>query len=204
MDSILQFDHSVIFYVHEHLVYSFLTPIMAIISKITSNGALWILIALLLMIQKKYRVLGVAIIIALGFVFIIGDQGLKPNVARLRPFVDFPEVPLVAPPPAATTYSFPSGHSFGSFAAATALYLGLSNICPTKRFWGVIALIGACVVAFARVYLFVHYPTDVLTGLVLGIIVGCIAWKIAKALWSWWTGRKNEVEYEPYTFKRKN
>ena len=103
-----------------------------------------------------------------------------------------------------TTYSFPSGHSFGSFAAATALYLGLSNICPTKRFWGVIALIGACVVAFARVYLFVHYPTDVLTGLVLGIIVGCIAWKIAKALWSWWTGRKNEVEYEPYTFKRKN
>lgn len=53
MDSILQFDHSVIFYVHEHLVYSFLTPIMAIISKITSNGALWILIALLLMIQKK-------------------------------------------------------------------------------------------------------------------------------------------------------
>ena len=79
MDSILQFDHSVIFYVHEHLVYSFLTPIMAIISKITSNGALWILIALLLMIQKKYRVLSVAIIIALGFVFIIGDQGLKPK-----------------------------------------------------------------------------------------------------------------------------
>ncbi len=53
MDSILQFDHSVIFYVHEHLVYSFLTPIMAILSKITSNGALWILIALLLMIQKN-------------------------------------------------------------------------------------------------------------------------------------------------------
>ena len=204
MDTILQFDHSLIFYVHDHLVYSFLTPIMAFISKITGSGALWIVIALLLMLQKKYRVLGVAIIIALGFVFIIGDQGLKPHVARLRPFVDFPEVHLVAPPPAATTYSFPSGHSFGSFAAATALYLGLSNICPTKRFWGVIALIGACVVAFARVYLFVHYPTDVLTGLVLGIIVGCIAWKIAKALWSWWTGRKNEVEYEPYTFKRKN
>ena len=92
MDTILQFDHSLIFYVHEHFVYSFLTPIMAFISKITSNGALWIIIALLLMLQKKYRVLGVAIIIALGFVFIIGDQGLKPNVARLRPFVDFPNV----------------------------------------------------------------------------------------------------------------
>ena len=203
MDTILQFDHSLIFYVHDHLVYSFLTPIMAFISKITGSGALWIVIALLLMLQKKYRVLGVAIISALGFVLIIGDQGLKPHVARLRPFVDFPEVHLVAPPPAATTYSFPSGHSFGSFAAATALYLGLSNICPTKKFWGVIALIGACVVAFARVYLFVHYPTDVLTGLVLGIIVGFIAWKLARIGWNWWTNRHNDVEYEPYTFKRK-
>ena len=92
MDTILQFDHSLIFYVHDHLVYSFLTPIMAFISKITGSGALWIVIALLLMLQKKYRVLGVAIIIALGFVLIIGDQGLKPHVARLRPFVDFPNV----------------------------------------------------------------------------------------------------------------
>ncbi len=112
MDTILQFDHSVIFYVHDHLVYSFLTPIMAFISKITSNGALWIVIALLLMIQKKYRVFRRGnIIIALGFVFIIGDQGLKPHVARLRPFVDFPNVtvPLESALPKANSYSFPSG-----------------------------------------------------------------------------------------------
>ena len=184
MDSILQFDHSVIFYVHEHLVYSFLTPIMAILSKITSNGALWILIALLLMIQKKYRVLGVAIIIALGFVFIIGDQGLKPNVARLRPFVDFPNVtvPLESALPKATSFSFPSGHSFGSFASAMTIYLGLSQIAPQKRYLGILALLGSIVVAFSRVYLFAHYPTDVLTGLVLGIIVGFIAWKLARKM----------------------
>ena len=205
MDSILQFDHSVIFYVHEHLVYSFLTPIMAIISKITSNGALWILIALLLMIQKKYRVLGVAIIIALGFVFIIGDQGLKPNVARLRPFVDFPNVtvPLESALPKATSFSFPSGHSFGSFASAMTIYLGLSQIAPQKRYLGILALLLSVVVAFSRVYLFVHYPTDVLTGLVLGIIVGFIAWKLARVGWNWWTNRNNDGEYEPYTFKRK-
>ena len=200
MDSILQFDHSVIFYVHEHLVYSFLTPIMAILSKITSNGALWILIALLLMIQKKYRVLGVAIIIALGFVFIIGDQGLKPNVARLRPFVDFPNVtvPLESALPKATSFSFPSGHSFGSFASAMTIYLGLSQIAPQKRYLGILALVLSVVVAFSRVYLFVHYPTDVLTGLVLGIIVGFIAWKLARVGWNWWINRNNDVEYEPY------
>jgi len=53
MDTILQFDHSLIFYVHDHLVYSFLTPIMAFISKITGSGALWIVIALILMLQKN-------------------------------------------------------------------------------------------------------------------------------------------------------
>ncbi len=126
MDTILQFDHTLIFYVHDHLVYSFLTPIMAFLSKITGSGILWIIIALLLMIQKKYRVLGIAIIIALGFVFIIGDQGLKPHIARLRPFVDFPEVtvPSISALPLANTYSFPSGHTFGSFASAMTIYLG--------------------------------------------------------------------------------
>ena len=59
------------------------------------------LISIILMIQKKYRVIGLGMFISLVLVFIIGDQGLKPHVARLRPFVDFPEVPLVAPPPAA-------------------------------------------------------------------------------------------------------
>lgn len=205
MDAILQFDHTLIFYVHDHLVYGFLTPIMAFLSKITGSGILWIIIALLLMIQKKYRVLGIAIIIALGFVFIIGDQGLKPHVARLRPFVDFPEVtvPSISALPLANTYSFPSGHTFGSFASAMTIYLGLSQIAPQKRYLGIIALIVSLIVGFSRVYLFAHYPTDVLTSLVLGIIVGCIAWKLARIGWDWWTNRHKDVEYEPYTFKRK-
>ena len=146
-----------------------------------------------------------AIIIALGFVFIIGDQGLKPNVARLRPFVDFPNVtvPLESALPKATSYSFPSGHSFGSFASSMTICLGLTQIAPQKRYLGILALLGSIVVAFSRVYLFAHYPTDVLTGLVLGIIVGFIAWKLARIGWNWWTNRHNDVEYEPYTFKRK-
>lgn len=205
MNTILQFDYSLIFYIHEHLVYSLLTPFMAFISTITSSGAIWIVIALLLMLQKKYRVLGIAIIIALGFVLLIGDQGLKPYVARLRPFVDFPNVtvPLESALPNASSYSFPSGHSFGSFASAMTIYLGLSQIAPQKRYLGIIALLASLVVAFSRVYLFVHYPTDVLTGLVLGIIVGYIAWKLARVGWNWWVNRHNDVEYEPYTFKRK-
>lgn len=203
METILQFDYSIIFYIQQHFINPYVTPLMVFMSTITSSGALWIVLSILLMLQKQYRIVGLAIFISLILVFIIGDQTLKPHIARLRPFVDFPNVPLVAEPPKATSYSFPSGHSFGSFASAMALYMGLYNINYNKRFWGIIALIGSVIVAFSRVYLFVHYPTDVLTGMVLGLIVGYIAWKIAIYLWLWWTRRKQEVEYEPYTFKRK-
>ena len=112
-------------------------------------------------------------------------------------------MPLESALPKATSYSFPSGHSFGSFASAMTIYLGLSQIAPQKRYLGILALLGSIVVAFSRVYLFAHYPTDVLTGLLLGIIVGFIAWKLARIGWNWWTNRHNDVEYEPYTFKRK-
>lgn len=82
MDTILQFDHTVIFYIQQHFISSYLTPIMYWLSKITSAGALWILISIILMIQKKYRVIGLGMFISLVLVFIIGDQGLKPHVDR--------------------------------------------------------------------------------------------------------------------------
>ena len=121
-------------------------------------------------VTEKYRVLGVAIIIALGFVFIIGDQGLKPHVARLRPFVDFPNVtvPLESALPKANSYSFPSGHSFGSFASAMTIYLGLSQIAPQKRYLGIIALLGSLVVAFSRVYLFCTLSNRCINRLSIG------------------------------------
>lgn len=179
LDMIVAMDHTLIMAVQNHLVTWWLTPFMYGVSTITSSGALWILLSIVLMSKKSYRVIGLSIFIALVLVFLIGDQGLKPHVARLRPFVDFPDIVLHAKPPAATSYSFPSGHSFGSFASATAFYLGLLVQFPHKIKWGKIALIFAALVAFSRVYLFVHYPSDVLTGLVLGLLCGYIAWCIA-------------------------
>ena len=83
------------------------------------------------------------------------------------------------------------------------IYLRLEPNSASEAIFGNYSVLGSLVVAFSRVYLFVHYPTDVLTGLVLGIIVGFIAWKLARIGWNWWTNRHNDVEYEPYTFKRK-
>ena len=181
MDTILQFDYSVIFWIQAHMVNPFLTPFMYGISKISSSGAIWIILGLILLGMKKYRLIGLTIMISLFLVLIVGDLSLKHLVGRLRPFVDFPNVRLVATPPAATSYSFPSGHAFSSFAAAIAIYIGFSHIDTRKRILGVIAIIIATMIAFSRVYLFVHYPTDVLAGWIIAVLMMfCSAWLINK------------------------
>ncbi|MBK7921273.1 phosphatase PAP2 family protein [Veillonella sp. YH-vei2232] len=185
MDTILQFDYSVIFWIQAHMVNPFLTPFMYGISKISSSGAIWIILGLILLGMKKYRLIGLTIMISLFLVLIVGDLSLKHLVGRLRPFVDFPNVRLVATPPAATSYSFPSGHAFSSFAAAIAIYIGFSHIDTRKRILGVIAIIIATMIAFSRVYLFVHYPTDVLAGAALGIIDGIVSWYIGNYVYNY-------------------
>ena len=91
-----------------------------------------------------------------------GNLLLKNVVARPRPCDVIPEMPLLIPQP--QSFSFPSGHTMSSFAAATVLLFASWK-------WGIAAYAMAGVVGFSRVYLFVHYPTDVLAGVALGIAV---------------------------------
>ena len=86
-------------------------------------------------------------------------------VGRVRPFVDDPAIKLLITPPHG--FSFPSGHSGSSFAAAVTLFYF------NKKF-GTGALVLAAMIAFSRVYLYVHYPSDVLIGSLLGVVVGLI------------------------------
>ena len=104
----------------------------------------------------------------------IGKLTLKPLVARPRPYSYFPDMTLLVP--ALSDYSFPSGHSFASFAASTALFLH-------HRAPGIAAYALAVVIAFSRLYLYVHFPTDVLAGILLGILCGWLASKIVDRLW---------------------
>ncbi len=92
--------------------------------------------------------------------FLIGELGIKNLVCRPRPFVVNPDVVLNIPPPSG--YSFPSGHSCSSFAAATVLVIYDRRI-------GIPALCVAALVAFSRMYNYVHYPSDVFFGIMLGV-----------------------------------
>ena len=91
--------------------------------------------------------------------------------------LDFPDVPLLTA--LEHSYSFPSGHTFSSFAAATAIAIG-------NRRWAIAAMGTAALIGFSRVYLFMHYPSDVLGGALLGIAFGALAWKYSGRLCRAW------------------
>ena len=116
-------------------------------------------------------------LLALLFSLLVGNLTLKPLVARPRPCWRNPEIPLLVANP--TDYSFPSGHALSSFAAATAIFMG-------NRRAGIAALAGAFLMACTRLYFYVHYPTDVLAGMIIGAVLGVIAGIVAAQLKKRW------------------
>lgn len=152
----------------------FLNVLMPRISSLGDAGLVWIVLSVLLLLFPKTRRAGLASGIALIFMLITGNMILKPLVARLRPFTVNTAVELLIPPPA--DFSFPSGHTYASFASSTA-------ILRNNRRIGSCALVLAILIAFSRLYLYVHYPTDVLFGILLGILVGWLGNQAAKTAW---------------------
>ena len=150
-----------------------LDTLMPIISAFGNDGIGWIIVAIILTCIPQYRKAGLTIGLALIFCLLIGNMTLKPLIARPRPYSYFPEMTLLVAPLA--DFSFPSGHTFASFASATALYLNHKRL-------GIAAYMLAAVIAFTRLYLYVHFPSDVLAGMVLGIFSGWIAYRITTAI----------------------
>jgi len=142
----------------------FLDVAMPIITLLGDAGIFWIAVAVLFMITKKYRKTGIGMMLALMMGLLVCNIWLKPTIARIRPY-DFQmeyflkEIPLLAG--AMHDFSFPSGHTIASFEAAVVIALNNKKL-------GIPAMILAVLIAFSRLYLYVHYPTDVLFSIILG------------------------------------
>lgn len=147
----------------------FLDVFFPFITTFADEGIGWIIVAIVLCCIPKYRKAGITMGLALIFCLLIGNLTLKPLIARPRPYSYFPDMLLLVAP--LTDFSFPSGHTFASFASATALYLH-------HRKAGAIAYMLAILIAFSRLYLYVHFPSDVLAGLLLGLLSGYIAYRV--------------------------
>ncbi len=138
-----------------------LDKLMIMITTLGNGGVFWICLGVVLAIVPKTRKCGVCMLISMALTFVLGNLILKNVVARPRPFTVATDIVLKIPKPG--EYSFPSGHTMNSFTASTTIFMFYKK--P-----GVVALALAVLIAFSRMYLFVHYPTDILAGMVLGIV----------------------------------
>lgn len=150
-------------------VFDWLMPFLSMIGE---AGLVWIGISVVLLFFKKYRPYGIMALAAMLFVFLLGEVCLKNIIGRPRPFLVNTGVTMIVAKP--ESFSFPSGHSSSSFAAACIL-------CRAGNKWLGIGAIGlAALIAFSRMYVYVHYPSDVLAGALFGVFGAWLVYFIYK------------------------
>lgn len=163
-----------------------LDKFMTSVTKLGNAGIFWIILTVLFLLIPKMRKTGVVIAAALIIDLLLCNVLLKNLVARTRPYDVNTGIQLLVAK--LRDYSFPSGHTAASFASAAALYF-----TGEKKLWKP-ALVLACLIAVSRLYLYVHYPTDVLGGVVIGIIAGYLGYRLVKVLEDKFSRMKNGGE----------
>ena len=165
-----------ILYAIQNLRCEFMDSFILVLTKLAgSYGQIWLILAVVLLIFKKTRKCGAAMILSYLLVYLIGHLWLKDLIARPRPCHIDTNLELIVSRP--SSYSCPSTHSAWSFAAAASVFM-------FSRKYGLITGIAALLIAFSRMYLFVHFPSDVLFGAVLGIVFGIISALLVNLVWS--------------------
>lgn len=180
LDTILQLDGELLVAI-QGLHMSWLDPIVSVYTKLGDAGLLWIALSLVMLLWKPTRKAGVLALGAMILGLLVTNITIKPLLSRPRPWLDWPIVPLVTEK---DPNSFPSGHTCAAFAA------GLSWVRALPWRWGRIAAVAAAVLmGLSRLYVGVHYPTDVLAGAVIGSLCAWAAWKA----YNLYSDRKNRV-----------
>jgi undecaprenyl-diphosphatase len=156
-------------FIQQFFNYPLMDKLMIFITTLGNKGAIWIIICVSLLFKKNYRKIAILVMIAFTLSTILGEGIIKHIVQRLRPFATYPSLQLIIGTP--TLYSFPSGHTATAFAAATVL---------SKEFnkYKILFFSISSLIAFSRLYLFVHYPSDIIAGILLGLFSAWLTYKI--------------------------
>ena len=164
-------DTIILLFIQEHIRCGLLDFIMVFFTKIGNAGAIWLISGMVLFISRKFRKAGFDIIIAVGICWVINEV-FKGIVARPRPFNEIEELTTVIFNLPASL-SFPSGHTCSSFAAAY-----VYARCFGKR--GAWAYAVAVLISVSRVYIGVHYPSDIIAGAVVGTAGAPIVYALSR------------------------
>lgn len=172
MDILFNIDKNIILNINEFIPnYPIIQNILSFITHLGDAGFIWIVFGIILTLKKSTRKNGIIMLISLALGSIIGNGILKNIFERQRPFVELSLQPFIPEPHG---FSFPSGHSLASFIGATCIFF-------TNKKLGILSYILAFLIALSRVLLIVHYPTDVIVGSLLGIIISSsVIWVFKK------------------------
>ncbi len=165
------------------LKWDILSKIMIFFTRLGDHGLIWILLSLLLLFFRKTRKLGILSLFSLAICSIIVNVTLKPLVARSRPFEEIEGIILLVKTP--LDRSFPSGHTAASFAMVYIFFR------YSRKFF-IPVFITAILISFSRLYLNLHYPSDVAAGLLIGLSSGFLGEKAYKCLMEYLKGSKGK------------
>lgn len=169
-------DTTILIFIQEHLRIETMNGFWRAVTFLGNIGWFWLLTAVLLMVPEKTRSVGAAALVSIVLGFLITNLALKNLVNRIRPYDAVAAIVPLIPPQADS--SFPSGHTCASFAAAL-IYM---RMLPKKI--GIPAVLLAAMIGFSRLYLGVHYPSDVLAGFL-------VAYGASGVVWSWGNREKD-------------
>lgn len=186
----ISFDLPILDWIQAHLQSPVMDVTMPFITKFGDGGIFWIAVAVLMLCFPKTRKYGWSMGVALILGVLVCNVTLKPLIARIRPYDLHAQlygdvITLLVKTP--HDWSFPSGHTIACFEACTALMI------RDKRF-GVPATILAFLVAFSRLYLYVHYPTDVIFSFFAGILFGFLGCLIVDVIYIKFPHRKGKYQ----------
>ena len=176
---------NILLWIQENVRADWLTPIVKCITYLGNGGIFWILLTLLFLCMPKYRKTGATCATALIFDLLSVNMLIKNLVARPRPYTKIEGLVHIIGDQ--SDFSFPSGHTAASFAAVTVLLM-----CAPKKI-SIPMTVLAVLISLSRLYVGVHYPTDILGGVVIGVICGVAAVYFVKWIWKKFEKKKETV-----------